>query len=209
MHWTERQSAVARVGAELRKRGWTVHGYTEDRSNMMVDYYAPASWDGVATHPDHPGVVVCVDVSGYTQEHYQGQDDGRPSVHHATPKGKTWHVERDGHVVKTGVGLRGCAAWNKETAQGALWQLVSQIETAALLLPVTGDEAQHFASGEGYTVEYDRDWTWLHFDAKPPEPIREALKRTFGARWSRKRRAWYIRRRVEADAVAQAIQGAV
>ena len=32
-------------------------GYAEDRSDIRVDYFAPASWNGVATHPDHPGIV--------------------------------------------------------------------------------------------------------------------------------------------------------
>ncbi|MCP4593303.1 MAG: hypothetical protein GY842_21415, partial [bacterium] len=99
MHWTERQTAIARIGAELRQRGWTVHGYSDAHSDMMADYYAPASWDGVATHPDHAGITVCVDVGSYTQERYQGQND-RPLVRHATRKGRTWHVERDGHVVR-------------------------------------------------------------------------------------------------------------
>jgi hypothetical protein len=215
MHWTERRSAIARIGAELRQRGWTVHGYSEGRSDMMTDYFAPASWDGVATHPDplaaarsagDPGVVVCVDVSGYTQERYQGQD-GRPLVRHATRKGRTWHVERDGHVVKSGVGLHNCASGDGETAKRAVWQLVSQIESA-VVSPIAPD-AQPAASGEGYTVEHDRDWTWIWFDSKPAEAVREALKRAFGARWGRRRQAWYIRRRVEADAIAQALQGAV
>ncbi|MCP4590771.1 MAG: hypothetical protein GY842_08500, partial [bacterium] len=70
---------------------------------------------------------------------------------------------------------------------------------------------QPAASGEGcdHRVEYDRDWTWVHFDDKPPEPIREALKQAFGARWGRRRQAWYIRRRVEVEAIAQALQGVV
>ena len=64
MHWTERRRAVARIGVELRQRGWDIHGYKEDRSDAMTDYYDPATWYGIATHPDHPNVVVCVDASG-------------------------------------------------------------------------------------------------------------------------------------------------
>ncbi len=219
MHWTERRTAVTRIGAELRKRGWTVHGYTEDRSNPMVDYYAPASWDGVATHPDHPGIIVCVDASGYTQEHYQGQDDNRPKVCHVTPKGKTWHIERDGHVIKRGVGLRGCADWDKETAQRAAWRLVSKIETAVVNWPApkadadvatnpAGPDGSPVTNGKSYQVKHDRDWTWLRFNDKPPESIREVLKACFSARWSHKRQAWYIKQRVDAEIIAHVLQGA-
>lgn len=220
MHWTERRSAITRIGEELRRRGWTIHGYTEDRSNMMVDYYAPASWDGIATHPDRPGIVVCVDVRTFTQERYRGQDDDHPLVCHATPKGKTWHVELDGQVIKRGVGLRGCADWDqvleggKETAQRAVWQLVSQIETAVVNWSGSGAFGEAAAAvldsengDEGYQVEHDRDWTWLRFADKPPESIREILKSRLGARWSRKRQAWYVKQHVDADVIAHVLQG--
>ena len=60
MHWTERQRAKVNIGEELRRRGWTLFGYHEDRSDAMTDYYSPASWDGVA---EKDGYVVVVDVS--------------------------------------------------------------------------------------------------------------------------------------------------
>jgi len=218
MHWTERRSAITRAGEELRRRGWTIHGYAEDRSDMLTDYYAPASWDGIATHPDRPGIIVCVDVSSYTQERYRGQDDAHPLVCHATPKGKTWHVELDGQIIKRGVGLRGCADWDKETARRAVWQLVSQIETAVVNWSGSGafdeagnedeSDAASDGNGEGYQVEHDRNWTWLHFSAKPAEAIREALKARLGARWSRKRQAWYVKQHVDDDVIAHVLQGA-
>jgi len=48
MHWTERRKAKAALGLALRARGWTLYGFHEDRSDPMTDYWAPASWDGVA-----------------------------------------------------------------------------------------------------------------------------------------------------------------
>ena len=66
-------------------------------------------------------------------------------------------------------------------------------------------EVDVIITDDGYQVEHDRDWTWVRFADKPPEPIREALKDNFGARWSRRRQAWYIRKHVEADAIAQVI----
>ena len=60
MHWTERRRAVASIGEELRRRGWTLYGWKEDKSDAMTDYYDPATWDGVA---EKDGYVAVVDVS--------------------------------------------------------------------------------------------------------------------------------------------------
>lgn len=200
MHWTERQHATTRIGEELQRRGWTLYGYTEDRSDMMTDYYAPASWDGVATHPDHPNVVVCVDVIDYLVDGKSGRD-GWPTFH-ATPKGKTWHVERDGQIVKTGTGLQRCTR-RGEQGQAATEALVDKIAAV-----VAGDNPGHTqvaATGEGYTIEYDRNWTWVRFDSKPSEAVREALREQLGARWGRRRRAWYIKEPVEAETIIAVI----
>jgi hypothetical protein len=196
MHWTERQRAVACIGEELQRRGFTLYGYTQDKSDPMTDYYAPATWDGVATHPDHPDVVVCVDAARTSQS---GRD-GWP-IFHATPKGKTWHVERDGQIVKTGAGLQRCARWGEE-GQAATEALVDKIEAV-----VTGNteyttrNTVTAATGEGYTIEHDRDWTWLRFDDKPCEAVREALREQLGAHWGRRRRAWYIKEHVAAETI--------
>jgi len=58
MHWTERRRAKVAIGLALQSRGWTLYGFTEDRSDPMTDYYAPASWDGIA---ERDGYVVVVD----------------------------------------------------------------------------------------------------------------------------------------------------
>jgi hypothetical protein len=295
MHWTERRRAVTRIGVELRQRGWDIHGYKEDRSDAMTDYFDPASWDGIATHPDHPNVVVCVDVSNasksgkqeietksvpdqvcprcngdkldplgwtldaaraeperYHQEtikakygpnsnlvpimsrvvspipfdgnrlkclkcHGEGHTFKTEEVRrwtwpefHATPKGKTWHVERDGKIVKTGVGLRKCADWDRERAQSAVQHLVDKIEAV-----VTGNTqhaarntSQVAATGEGYTIEHDRSWTWIRFADKPSEAVRQALKQQLGARWGRRRKAWYIKAHVEAETIIAVISAA-
>ena len=70
--------------------------------------------------------------------------------------------------------------------------------------PPAGPPAAQHGEGSGYQVTYDRDWTWIAFSAKPAESIRTAL-RTLGARWSRRRTAWYIRERV----TTETIQGAI
>ena len=76
MHHTIRRKAIVRIGMELRRRGWTLFGFTEDNSNPMTDYYSPAHWDGVATHPELGDTIVCVDVDEYTVKNYSGNGHG-------------------------------------------------------------------------------------------------------------------------------------
>jgi hypothetical protein len=71
-HWTDRRASVALVGGELARRGWKLCGWKEDRSDAMTDYYDPEAWDGVATHLERPGVVVCVNVSEHTMKNSSG-----------------------------------------------------------------------------------------------------------------------------------------
>lgn len=48
-HWTEKRRACALLGQALRRAGWTLLGWKDDKSDAMTDYWDPASWDGVAT----------------------------------------------------------------------------------------------------------------------------------------------------------------
>ena len=61
----QQQDGVRNIAHALQDLGWKTWGYRADKSDSMTDYYCPASWDGVATHDDHPGVVVCVDVGSW------------------------------------------------------------------------------------------------------------------------------------------------
>ncbi|MEA3341881.1 MAG: DUF2958 domain-containing protein, partial [Chloroflexota bacterium] len=198
MHWTERRTAVRRIGEELRNRGWTLFGYKEDRSDIRTDYYAPASWDGVATHPELGSTIACVDVNGYDVEH-SGKDDW--PTFQATPHRKTWHVERDGEILYAGVGLAGCASSIKEKWTRKTDELVTHIERVAYGPACAASNGSDVAVTTGdyvVTVEHDRDWTWLFFDAKPPVEVRDQLK-GMGARWGRKKRGWYFRRDVSRE----------
>ncbi len=189
MHWTERRTAIVNLAHELRDRGWHLFGYHADQSEARIDYYHPASWDGIATHPAHPAIVIGVDVSSYTCK-MSGQD-GWPTFH-PTPKGRTWHIEYQGQIYKTGVGLSKCASHNPQYNQAS--QIVNRMERliqAAEHHPpsTTSPPDINFT----YKIETDRDWKWITFSTKPPRLIRAALKSHLGARWSRRRHAWYIR----------------
>jgi len=200
MHHTERRKAVVRIGEELRNRGWTLFGYTEDRSDIRIDYYAPASWDGVATHADHLAIVVCVDTAGITVEWHSGKD-GWP-VFQANPKGRTWHVERDGQIARTGMGLKKCASSDRQTWQPAVRQLVDEIEAAAFAQPSdAGTTIAASSDGNTVSIQHERDWTWVFFSLKPAQDVRTRLK-AMGSRWGRKRQGWYFRRNVPHEELA-------
>lgn len=295
LSWSEKQSVVAQVGEELARRGWQLFGYREDQSDLMTDYYCPASWDGVATHPDYPDVVVGVGVSDYqvrrsgeaesaarylpdaTCEHCGGsgvdpsgwtleaarreparyhreriaaahgpnsgvvallntvvspipfRSDGRLKCvkcdgrghalrreeyvrqtwpeFQATPKGRMWHVERAGRIVKSGTGYSQCRGgrWT-EAGKHAVRTVCDAIEAAARPDPAAAATQASTGDAGEFTVTHERDWTWIAFPAKPEEAVRTALKE-LGARWSQRRNAWYIRQHVAADAVQAALQG--
>ena len=77
MHYCDKRRAIANIGSELERRGWTMFGWKDDRSDLMTDYYDPESWDGVAIHTDHPGVIVCVGVSDYDVKRHSGKPQYR------------------------------------------------------------------------------------------------------------------------------------
>ena len=74
MDYHHRKRAVVNIGGALAERGWTLLGFKEDRSDLLTDYYEPASWVGVATKAD---LVACVDVTPYTVTSYSGQPKER------------------------------------------------------------------------------------------------------------------------------------
>jgi len=182
MHWTERSRAVVNIGRGLEAAGWTLHGFNEAESDPMADYYKPASWSGIASKD---GYVVVVDLpeSGIGQEYAKRHEiQFRPN-----PPRKLWHVEMDGRILDSGVGLRRCADWDREVREGAVKKIVDRIEYAL------GRPAQTDAE---VTIRRNpvKDGIEVIFPAKPDQEIRDALKR-FGFRWSRRQGLWYVRYR--------------
>ena len=68
MHYTEKDHATANLAAYLESQGWTLYGYAHEQSDPMTDYFPPRYWRGIATHPDHPGILVGCCVSQYLQQ---------------------------------------------------------------------------------------------------------------------------------------------
>ena len=273
MHWTERRRAKINLGLALRARGWTLYGFHEDRSDPMTDYYAPASWDGVA---ERCGYVVVVDISpessllkrsgGWrTTKRVQGDDcahcgasgkepdgwaleearanprefnrswareveallpdvvnprlfdaDGDQKCTRCSGRGhawkleevtlpwpsfqgnsahKLWHVEKDGRILDSGVGLGPCADWDRERATAAVEWIVNRIEAAiARCEGKTTTDVDSQDSTDGVIIRRNpaRQGNEGVFSAKPAEEIRAALKR-LGFRWSRRQGLWYAR----------------
>lgn len=56
---------IAMYHALQKKGGWKLYGYKPDESDLMTDYYSPASWDGIGVKN---GFVLCVNVYGAEKE---------------------------------------------------------------------------------------------------------------------------------------------
>jgi|GEM_PF-688594 len=207
LHWTEKAHAIASIGAELKQRGWTIFGYDPGESKPEVDYFRAPHWDGVAIHPQHPGIVVGVHVASGTVQYNSGQKDW--PTFHTTPNRRAWHVEYHGQVVATGVGLEACASSSTE-GHRAVTRLVNEIEAAVTNCRSNGSttSAPAISDANGIRVQNERDWTWIFFPDTPSEAIREALRSNFGATFSKRRIGWYITRHVEPDEVMSVIKNA-
>jgi hypothetical protein len=78
------RKSVALIGKALEARGWTLYGWSADKSDIMTDYFCPESWDGVATKGD---AVACVDVNDYTvSSRSGGQKLSRPEPDAECPR---------------------------------------------------------------------------------------------------------------------------
>lgn len=56
---------IAMYHALQKKEGWKLYGYKADESDMMTDYYSPASWGGIGVKN---GYILCVNVYGEEKE---------------------------------------------------------------------------------------------------------------------------------------------
>jgi phospholipid N-methyltransferase len=68
--------------------------------------------------------------------------------------------------------------------------LLVMTKEAAPEVEATEQEPNTF-DGEGFTLTHDRNWTWIKFTAKPSDTQIAAIK-SRGARWSKRRNAWYV-----------------
>ena len=68
---------------------------------------------------------------------WNSDKNGRPAFHE-TPKGRAWHVEREGLIAATGFGLEACSHYGAEGAQAAA-KVCDKIEAAITTDPYSTD----------------------------------------------------------------------
>ena len=204
-NWYQKERGKAALADELRKLGWTIHGYTEDRSDARSDYYAPAHWHGVATKD---GAVLVVDtdygfdgeqVVGkrvYTTTHYL-QEFG--VAWQANPPRKNWHLERQGRIIASGNGIGSIDGY--ESGKAALNRVLADIERAMRAVPqpvAANDETSNAGCDPTMvgTVSASRNAAKggieIKFSDKPSDAIIARLHAA-GFRFSYRQRLWYAK----------------
>ena len=134
----QKQRGAVRLAKALQERGWAIHGYVPDQSNPMTDYYAPASWLGIATRDN---LTVVVDQSwGWDGEAVTGDESPYATFPEAVRSAevtwqpnlprRNWHVERDGQIVASGVGIGSAGDWDKPRAERSLRRILQAIKGA-------------------------------------------------------------------------------
>jgi hypothetical protein len=114
-------------------------------------------------------------------------------VFRANEPRRLWHVEKDGHILASGVGLGPCADYDRQRAQAAVEQLVDRIENAMHIRP-TSLSAGTATSDVPVTVRRNQARSGIEvvFASKPHLEVRDALK-ALGFRWSQRQGLWYTR----------------
>jgi hypothetical protein len=191
MHWTEKQTAKAYFAGVVQRHGWTLLGYSADQSNMMYDHWAPASWSGIATK-EKAGKVFILNVSAYKPK------VGDKSVLD-NPGKASWHVESDGIILDSGVGVfqDGYNAHHRNAdAARKIERLADRIDSATTerkVVTVKPSEGPiNLVPNGKFTVRAGTKLGYVEilFGSKPDESIRNSLK-SAGYRWSPANSVWY------------------
>ncbi|HHW14432.1 MAG TPA: hypothetical protein GXX28_05800 [Firmicutes bacterium] len=118
-------------------------------------------------------------------------------AHQANPKGRTWHVERDGQIIASGVGLERCL-------KGGADALAARIDSAVAKRSA-GPAGPQAASGTVFVRENEeRDGVEVSFPDRPAPDVLDRL-RAAGFRWHRQLRYWYAKRNPETLALARSL----
>lgn len=157
---------------------------------------------------DH-GKANCLDCHG------SGKTAGKPieevvctwPVFKANPPHKTWHVEVDGQIVASGVGLKKAYGHTYGDMEGA-HELAARIDCArhGRSSGDDGDDSVSAAEGNGVRLVHNvaKNGLELYFTAKPSETVRASLK-SRGWRWARRNACWYVRKTATQEAFANSV----
>lgn len=207
MHWTEKNRAIANLGVALERQGWTLYGWSPDRSDPMSDYYCPASWSGIAALGD---ALVAANWNTRGRVNLSsGTVSGSTCIPivQATPKGSIWHVERGGEIIAKGIGLAPLASYSAES-KAAADELATKITRAATPASTSVPVSELTVSDNE-----DKGGIEIRFPSKPAPDVLAWLKAR-GWRWSRLSGCWYkpagdAARAEAAGLMAQAAQAAL
>lgn len=137
MHWTDEAKAQHMIASELQRRGWETYDFSPIKSDVLNDDFSWGYWSGLATHPDKPGIVLCVltcpletiEVISPTALAVIDPDEKLLPAWSGRQYGKTWHVESQDDVLFSGTLRRAIYGhdWDGE-ATAATTQFVDKIE---------------------------------------------------------------------------------
>lgn len=117
----------------------------------------------------------------------------------ANPKGRSWHIERDGAIVASGVGVFSIAEKGMNQEKPLAEAFVAKIESTIARLtgakPVSSktepEPIAHVAAPPGVTIQTGKPGNLeIRFTAKPSAEIRAELK-WHGYRWHGGEGVWY------------------
>lgn len=60
MYYGDKRQSKVNLAYALQAEGWKIYGYSPDESDIMTDYYCPASWGGIA---EKNGFILVIDKS--------------------------------------------------------------------------------------------------------------------------------------------------
>lgn len=138
---------------------------------------------------------------------------GEPAPYaHGTPKGKTWHVERDGQVIAAGVGYvyemndyGPKAGINEKNAKDLAARIVASATGRGQA--AAGGSLPSLVGSATMSLNEEKNGVEVRFPAKPEPSVLESLKGA-GFRWSRFSSCWWAKQTPATLAVARAITGA-
>jgi hypothetical protein len=130
----------------------------------------------------------------------------------ANPRGRTWHVEKDGRLLASGTGLNRCGSFQGGAAAAAVEEIADRIDAVTRAHPDAqcGETPGAAAPAPGpdqppaLTVNKPRNGLELRFSGKPSDEIRAEMK-GHGWRWSRFGGCWYHRDTAANRAFAEAL----
>lgn len=111
----------------------------------------------------------------------------------AHPKNALWHVETDGVIIASGIGLTPCGKGTSQEQQTATRALCDRIEAACK--PTTTPKAK-VIGGVTVSENEQRDGVEVKFPTKPSADVLATL-RAAGFRWHGQLQLWYARRTPE------------